>query len=74
MTREKGIEIIKKYEGKIPQKYLKEFLSAAKITMEEFHKICDKFTNKELFQTDQNGNLVKDKDGDLTLKMELLNA
>ena len=53
------------------RKYLKEFLSAAKITMEEFHKICDKFTNKELFQTDQNGNLVKDKDGNLTLKNEI---
>ena len=71
MTREEGIEIIKKHEGKIPQIYLKEFLNAAKITMEEFHKICDKFTNKELFQTDQNGNLVKDKDGNLTLKNEI---
>ena len=39
--------------------------------MEEFHKICDKFTNKELFQTDQNGKLVKEKDGNLTLKNEI---
>ena len=42
-----------------------------KLDMEEFHKICDKFTNKELFQTDQNGNLSKDKDGNLTLKNEI---
>ena len=50
---------------------MKEFLNAAEITMKEFHKICDKFTNKELFQTDQNGKLVKEKDGNLTLKNEI---
>ena len=71
MTREKGIELIKKHEGKIPQKYLKEFLNAADITMNEFEEICDKFTSKELFQTDQDGKLVKDKEGNLTLKKEI---
>ena len=71
MTREKGIELIKKHEGKIPQKYLKEFLNAAAITMNEFEEICDKFTSKELFQTDQDGKLVKDKEGNLTLKKEI---
>ena len=71
MTREKGIDLIKKHEGKIPQKYLKEFLNAAAITMNEFEEICDKFTSKELFQTDQDGKLVKDKEGNLTLKKEI---
>ena len=72
ITREKGIELVKEYEGKIPRKYIKEFLKAAEITEEEFHEICDKFTNKELFQTDQNGNLIKDEDGNLTLKNDIL--
>ena len=71
MTREQGIQLVKQYEGKIPRKYLKEFLNAADITMNEFEEICDKFTNKELFQTDQDGKLVKDKDGNLTLKKEI---
>jgi N-acetyl sugar amidotransferase len=71
MNREKAIKLIKKYEGKIPTRYLKEFLNAANITMNEFEAICDKFTNKELFQTDQEGNLLKDKDGNLSLKEEL---
>ena len=66
MTREDGLELIKKSEGKIPRKYLKEFLKAAKITEDEFHKICDKFTNKNLFKKDGNNNLIKDKDGNLT--------
>ena len=72
MTRERGIELVKEYEGKIPRKYLKEFLEAAEISENKFHEICDKFTNKELFQTDQDGNLLKDKDGNLTLKNEIL--
>jgi len=71
MTREKGIELVKIHEGKIPRKYLKEFLNAADITMNEFEEICDKFTNRELFLTDQNDKLVKDKDGNLTLKKEI---
>ena len=66
MTREDGLELIKKSEGKIPRKYLKEFLKAAKITEDEFHKICDKFTNMELFKKDGNGNLIKDQDENLT--------
>ena len=60
------MKLVKKSEGKIPRKYLKQFLKSAKITEEEFHKICDKFTNTELFEKDGNGNLIKDKDGNLT--------
>tara|TARA_B110000014_G_C20124868_1_gene598346 strand:+ start:4255 stop:5394 length:1140 start_codon:yes stop_codon:yes gene_type:complete len=71
ISRNEGIELVKKHEGKIPRKYLKEFLKAAEITEKEFHDICDKFTNVELFQTDQNGKLLKDKDGNLTLKNEI---
>lgn len=36
------------------------------VTMDEFINICDKFTNKELFICDDNGNLIKDKNGNLT--------
>ncbi len=71
-TREEGIELIKKHEVKIPRQYLKEFLEAAEITEEEFHQICDKFTDKELFLTDQNGNLIKDNGKNLTLKNKII--
>ena len=66
ITREEGLKLVRKSEGKIPRKYLKQFLESAKITEEEFHKICDKFTNTELFEKDGNGNLTKDKDGNIT--------
>jgi N-acetyl sugar amidotransferase len=72
MSREEGINLIKKYEGKIPRKYFKEFLESAEMTEDEFHEICDKFTDKELFMTDEDGNLVKDDNGNLTLKNKIL--
>jgi N-acetyl sugar amidotransferase len=72
MTRQEGIKLIKEYEGKIPRKFFEKFLESAEISEEEFHNICDKFTNRELFLTDQNGNLIKDKDRNLTLKNKIL--
>lgn len=60
ITREDGLKLVKQYEGKIPTKYLSEFLNEADITEEEFYNICDNFTNKKLFKTDEDGNLIKD--------------
>ena len=65
MTREEGINRIKKYEGKIPTRYLDEFLSDAEISKDEFIQICEKFTNKELFKKDENGNLLRDEEGNI---------
>ena len=65
MTRERGLEQIKKYEGKIPLKYLDEFLKDAELSKEEFIQICEKFTNKDLFKKDKNGNLLRDEKGNI---------
>jgi len=65
MTRKEGLDKIKKYEGKIPTRYLNEFLSDAKMSKEEFIQICEKFTNKKLFKTDSNGNLQRDSEGNI---------
>jgi len=61
LTREEGLKLVKEYEGKIPPKYYKEFLNEFELTEQEFLKICDKFTNKSLFKTDKDGNLILDK-------------
>lgn len=65
LTREEGLKLVKQYEGRIPTKYLQEFLDDFNITKKEFLEICDKFTNKDLFKKDQNGNLLRDKDDNL---------
>lgn len=68
ITREKGLELVKKHEGRIPQKYLEEFLNEAEITKDEFIRICEKFTNKKLFKTDGEGNLIRDFEGNIEKK------
>jgi len=71
ITREQGIELIKKYEGKIPRKYLDKFLKSADINEQEFHDICDKFTNKEIFLTNEDGSIKKDDEKNPILKNSL---
>ncbi len=72
LTREDGLEIVKRQDGKFPWTYLgkslEEILKVIDRTVEEFIGICDKFTNKEIFVTDVNGNLIKDKHGNLIKK------
>ena len=36
------------------------------MTVDEFIRVCDKFTNKKIFKRDVSGNLLKDKKGNLT--------
>ena len=71
ITREQGIELIKKYEGKIPRKYLDKFLKSADISEQEFHDICDKFTNKEIFLTNEDDSIKKDDEKNPILKNPL---
>ncbi|HLD82957.1 MAG TPA: N-acetyl sugar amidotransferase [Candidatus Omnitrophota bacterium] len=61
MTREAAIRRVKDYEGKLPCKYLPDFLSFTGISEEEFFKTLDRFTNRKIFLTDKNGNFVRDK-------------
>jgi len=69
LNRADGIKLAKEHGGKFPWTYLgipiEEVLSEIDMTLEEFQKICDSYTNKKLFKTDVRGNLVHDKHGNL---------
>ena len=65
ITREEGLKLVKEFEGKIPEKYMDDLLEDMEITREEFYKIVDKFTNKELFKTDDNNKLIRDENGNI---------
>ena len=71
ITRDQGIDLVKNNEGKIPKKYLKKFLEYADITMDEFHNICDSFTNKEIFVTNSDGSIKKDSEKNPILKQKI---
>jgi N-acetyl sugar amidotransferase len=63
ISREDGLKIIYKHDGKYPSEYLgksiTEILKYIDITEEEFEKICDMFTNYNLFKKDCDGKLIK---------------
>jgi N-acetyl sugar amidotransferase len=63
LTRADGLEIINKHDGVYPETYLgkslKEILNYIGMTIEEFDEICDTYTNKDIFQVDENNNLIK---------------
>ena len=70
ITRQDALQIVKMHDGKFPWTYLgkqlEEILNPLDITVDDFIKICDRFTNKKIFRQNAIGNLVKDKDGNLT--------
>lgn len=70
LSREMGLNMVRSLDGKFPWEYLGkslvDTLSPLEISLDEFIKICDKFTNKALFKRDINGALIKDRDGNLT--------
>ncbi len=70
LTREDGLEVVKRLDGKFPWEYLgkslEDILRPLDMTVEEFIRLCDKFTNKKLFKRDVSGALLKDRKGNLT--------
>ena len=66
LSREEGLKLVKQHEGKIPKKYLDEFLDKWDMTFDQFLEICNKFTNKDLFKKDTFGKIIKDNDYNLT--------
>lgn len=70
IAREEAIELVKRHDGKFPWNYLgvplADLLKEIGMTVDEFVKVADRFTNKKIFVTDARGNLVKDAEGNLT--------
>lgn len=70
LTRDIGLEIVRRLDGKFPWEYLgkplEETLRPLDMTVDEFIRVCDKFTNKKIFKRDVSGALLKDRDGNLT--------
>ena len=69
ITRKDAIELVQKIEGKYPKSYmgksLIDILSKIGVSEKKFLEICDSFTNKKIFKTNQGGNLIKDTNGSL---------
>jgi N-acetyl sugar amidotransferase len=70
LSRQDGLGAVRRLDGRFPWYYLgkplEEILRPLDISVDEFIRICDKFTNKKIFRRDASGALIKDRDGNLT--------
>jgi N-acetyl sugar amidotransferase len=69
ISRQDALDIVRKRDGKFPWTYLGKPLAAIleplDMSVDEFVKICDRFTNKKIFRRDGAGALLKDQHGNL---------
>ncbi len=70
LTRQDGLEAVRKLDGLFPWEYLgkplEEILEPLEMSVDEFIKVCDRFTNKKIFLRNPDGSLIKDRRGNLT--------
>lgn len=57
MTRDEGIELVRLYDGKCHEKYIRGFCDFIEISYEEFWRVADSFRNKNLWEL-KNGEWV----------------
>lgn len=54
ITRDEAINLVQKFDGELPKKYLKEFCEYLKITQQDFYKIVDSFRSPHIWKTVNN--------------------
>jgi N-acetyl sugar amidotransferase len=69
LSRDDAVKLVRMHDGQFPSRYLgypiEEVLDDIDMSMDEFERVCDRFTNKKLFVTDRHGELVRDEHGNL---------
>ena len=50
ITREEGIQLVRKFDQEFPNKYFKDFLEYISLSESEFHNILDKFRSPHLWE------------------------
>jgi len=70
LTRQDGLDAVRRLDGGFPWEYLgkslEDILAPMNMGIDEFVRLCDKFTNKKIFKRDAGGALLKDARGNLT--------
>lgn len=69
IARNEAIELVRRYEGRVPRRYLNEYLAFVGMSEDEFYETLDAFTNKSVFFTDEEGSIVRDANGDVIKKV-----
>jgi N-acetyl sugar amidotransferase len=69
ITRQDALDIVRRRDGRFPwtclDKPLADILEPLEMSIDEFVRVCDQFTNKRIFRRDGAGMLIKDRHGNL---------
>ncbi|CAG1001282.1 hypothetical protein BURK2_03041 [Burkholderiales bacterium] len=69
ISRTDALGIVRRLDGKFPWSYLgkslEHILEPLDMNVDEFVKVCDRFTNRRIFKRDGAGALLRDKHGNL---------
>ncbi len=69
LSRDDAIRLVRLHDGRFPWEYLgyslDDTLHEINMTIDEFQAVCDRFTNRKLFEVDRHGDLARDSDGSL---------
>jgi hypothetical protein len=72
LTRNQGLELVKKFDGKYPYKSINAFIEYSGMSKAEIDEIIDSYTNPILFKMNDNGTFAKDSDGNLIRNFEIV--
>lgn len=69
LSREDAWRMVQRHDGLFPStclgRPLADILEEIDMTVDEFVAVCDRYTNRPLFRTDNRDNLIKDRNGNL---------
>ena len=69
LRRDDALRMVEKRDGAFPWTCLgrpiEEILGEIDMTLDEFLVVCDRFTNRSIFTTDNRGNVIRDDDGNV---------
>ena len=71
LTRQEGLELVKKYDGKYPHYGINEFIKYSGMSKEEVDEVIASFTSSILFKQDDKGNFERDQDFNLIRNFEI---
>ena len=71
LSREEGIALVKKFEGKYPKLSIDAFVEYSGLTKVQIDEIIDSYTNPLIFLQDEKGNFLKDEQGNLIKNFEI---
>ncbi len=72
LTRNEGLDLVKKYDGKYPNYGISEFIKYSGMSKDEVDSIIDSYTNPVIFKQNDDGTFMKDDEGNLIKNFEIL--